>query len=1766
MKITSQTLKKITSLFLSLVFVLSTFAAVDFSQSTAIEAKADSDDYYMFAYFTGNANSTVSSGGNQAIRFALSTDGRNFKALNDNNPTINQTGGTLNVRDPYLFKGADGYYYIIGTDLDCITMGWWGNQPQMVIWRSADLVNWDHETYINAAQICGLNNNQVYRTWAPEVFYDESSGKYMVYFAFAADGYNSTNMYYMLTDDLLDQSKYSQPQQLYRPYDDPANPCYQNNNKDCIDADITYQDGTYYMFYKDEGASTVCLATSTELTGPYSYVGKCATTSETANIEGCQVYKIGNDYHLVADRFSAAGRFAIYNLGSDLSAITASDGSIAMDGGSPISTVDGLNGFQNISPRHGSIIHINKTQYDALITKYGISTDDDIRYCFDREYTAENSWHYDGLLDASGYYYDLMTNTGGYSYVFPQTRNVSIHNAVMFVNDAAVKQMFTDNKSWSVSFNAVVNETHNTTLFALFSGDTPTTTTDWIRFLDNGKLVLYYDGAYHEVGSTTITTSVNYKYDITYNGSKIVVYQNGKEVISSNLSSVNFDITKPEAHIAFGWTDTVGATGIWGSYSNLRFRNRAITPAEVDREYTDNASHQVYRYNEGTNPTVDGRDQVTYNNPQTSTTYSGKNGNSFTISSWVNIGAAKNNDCTLFEFGSGGTGDDKNYLGMLETGEFRYCWSEGSTAHYVDINTGYNFAVNTWYFLQINVVPDGNIQHFKIWVNGELAKDQFDNYNAMNLYDHSPIHMLSQTSFPLYFGKGHAYWTADGYNLIDDFRVYNRALDPDELYSEIQIEEKAAVARDYVRANLENYNVDASANKANRKAYHYTNEAVGGYNNVLAQTSPSDVEFSSNSNEASTAFHGQETKGNSKYNIFWPKQIVLMYDGVNTPAIPAVAEILSNNGNQTMTTLVINEDVSPNWRFAHYWTGYIDSGSNAWRTWPGTSMPYNFADDPYNDGNGGGGYEKVNDNRSHIGYRWGSQYDWSYGYNNTKTSRFFWNRCRYIGTPNTTSYYEHESNLQVRSWQGSEQNLSTVNHDMYIINYKPIYDILKYDDNNLALGTKVPGTSYNLKSLYKLFVKDNENNYTEDSLNQFYLAAYKVLTCNPVEYSEATYRNDFEGTVTLAANEIKEAVAEFNKINLVQRANCSYLDSACTDANAVVDTLGTNTQAYTTTSINALKQVVDGLTYAPDDGTPYRPNLAYSTHQDSIDLETLAVNNAITALKSIANFNALDTAYTSADTLLKGLDKKAPVYRESEVKDLKTAVNDASYESYTPEQRLDTAASEAQKAITSQATAISDAQKNLTEISGVDFSTLEEVISIYRHIDNEIYNISSAEAEARALVLEYGMYGEDVKYGDSTIKTISDELKGTAQEIQNQLDSAAGLAVGNLNEGIRKYTISLESGEFINDENAQAVAANGKVSGEVTTVDATHYSASANTLLVITAAVEDTAWYMSYDSVDIGENVYKLQYQGYGEQLNKYALGNMKIYAHQRNSSTPNKLTINRAYSDNNTAHGVQCIDFVSNTYVLPEAPAIPYYSFVDYTYNGVHYAPGQTITDISKDITVIANYSPAAQNSLTVKITDSKGGLVYNDSARYNQKIEVSDDDADAWIQSFDGGASWRLFYIGSSFTYYVSESSEIKGITSSDADYAKYVKGLPVVSLNNSKPIISAIDTTVNPVKNKITFNGQLISGSADVSEYGVLIGKGTMNEDDLVIENSGTQDGYKILRAKSTRLVGANQFTIGVNTNMTGEYYYRAYAMYHDGSKLVTVYGDVLTDTIS
>ncbi len=227
--------KKFISLFLSLLMIVSSVPAF------AINASAAENTNYLFAYFTGN---TVDG---QKIRFATSSDGKNFSTLNGGNYTVTQNTGSKCARDPYMFySNKENCYYLLATDADYSDGNWGKTQSTMTVWKSNDLINWSNETHIDAKNIPGVKfkNN----LWAPQALWDDAKQEYMVYYSTDVD--NKKAVVYSYTSDLFDVTKYSAPQKI-------GDFGFSN-----IDADITKVGDEYVLFIKneDDGAKKIYAA------------------------------------------------------------------------------------------------------------------------------------------------------------------------------------------------------------------------------------------------------------------------------------------------------------------------------------------------------------------------------------------------------------------------------------------------------------------------------------------------------------------------------------------------------------------------------------------------------------------------------------------------------------------------------------------------------------------------------------------------------------------------------------------------------------------------------------------------------------------------------------------------------------------------------------------------------------------------------------------------------------------------------------------------------------------------------------------------------------------------------------------------------------------------------------------------------------------------------------------------------------------------------------------------------------------------------------------------------------------------------------------------------------------------------------------------------------------------------------------------------------------------------------------------------------------
>ena len=291
------------------------------------------DCAYLFAYFLGNAPAE------EQLSYAVSLDGRNFRKLNGGRSVWKSGQGTECIRDPYIFKGEDGLYHLLATDMKS-SLGWNSNR-NLITAKSTDLVHWFDDTIIEIANkypnMMGCD-----RAWAPQALYDPEKGSYMIYFAARVPGTDDrTIMYYAYSSDLkkLDTA----PEILFAP----------QNGNDAIDSDIIFRNGIYYMYYKNETNKRIYLAESQHASGPYREIKQ--VSEGNIGVEGPNIYNvIGTDEWLMMSDAYGNGYYVMQST-TDLENFR---------------TLDRSSYSFDFTPRHGYVIPINADQYDALVSAY----------------------------------------------------------------------------------------------------------------------------------------------------------------------------------------------------------------------------------------------------------------------------------------------------------------------------------------------------------------------------------------------------------------------------------------------------------------------------------------------------------------------------------------------------------------------------------------------------------------------------------------------------------------------------------------------------------------------------------------------------------------------------------------------------------------------------------------------------------------------------------------------------------------------------------------------------------------------------------------------------------------------------------------------------------------------------------------------------------------------------------------------------------------------------------------------------------------------------------------------------------------------------------------------------------------------------------------------------------------------------------------------------------------------------------------------------
>lgn len=297
---------------LSLVFALPAVAQTEalkhlqiVEKITPAKAKAPKTKdltAYLFVYFKDESHD---------IYFATSLDGYSFTDVNNGQPIF--TGAELaeqkGVRDPHLFRGPDGAFYMAMTDLHIFaqkvglrstewerpgeTYGW-GNNQNLIFMKSFDLIRWTYSR-VPVAKLFP-EEGDLGAVWAPQTTWDDKAKKLMVYYTTRVKT-EQDHLVYAYADKAFTTLE-TAPETLFT---------YPVKGKSAIDGDITKIGGKYHMFYvAHDKPGHLRQAISSKINGDYVFNPQ-KIDPETVATEAPNLWRRAgtNTYVLMYDVFGA---------------------------------------------------------------------------------------------------------------------------------------------------------------------------------------------------------------------------------------------------------------------------------------------------------------------------------------------------------------------------------------------------------------------------------------------------------------------------------------------------------------------------------------------------------------------------------------------------------------------------------------------------------------------------------------------------------------------------------------------------------------------------------------------------------------------------------------------------------------------------------------------------------------------------------------------------------------------------------------------------------------------------------------------------------------------------------------------------------------------------------------------------------------------------------------------------------------------------------------------------------------------------------------------------------------------------------------------------------------------------------------------------------------------------------------------------------------------------------------------------------------------
>ena len=242
---------------------------------------------WVFSYFLDN--------GQDGMHLAYSRDGLTWTPIAGGRPVLVPTVGSKLIRDPCIILGPDNMFHAVWTT------GWY--EQGIGIAHSRDLITWSEAAFLPVM----VHERKAVNAWAPEIFHDDETGQYLVFWATTIPGR------FPATDESGSISQAGVPLN-HRIYRTTTRDFAQYSRAELfldpgfnvIDATIVRDGARHLMFLKDETLRPVArkdirLAVTDHALGPYVLAPE--PISKENWVEGPTAFRAGQDMLVLFDAY-----------------------------------------------------------------------------------------------------------------------------------------------------------------------------------------------------------------------------------------------------------------------------------------------------------------------------------------------------------------------------------------------------------------------------------------------------------------------------------------------------------------------------------------------------------------------------------------------------------------------------------------------------------------------------------------------------------------------------------------------------------------------------------------------------------------------------------------------------------------------------------------------------------------------------------------------------------------------------------------------------------------------------------------------------------------------------------------------------------------------------------------------------------------------------------------------------------------------------------------------------------------------------------------------------------------------------------------------------------------------------------------------------------------------------------------------------------------------------------------------------------------------